>query len=381
MQEIEILETYLMEIVAFVSIVIVTLLYIIIKKSKSKEKTKKEEIKKSIETTTVKETETEEDTEKITVNLESITPDVEQTQNQQEVDLLHGTEEGSFGSEEKIKTKPVEKVKSTKPKRVKRDVPPHGKITKDNFKEFSGTRILVAEDNLINQKVIGGLLADTGIEITIADDGQDALDILKEDSNFTIILMDAHMPRVDGFEATRQIRANPDYEHIVVVALSGDTASDDIKKMRDAGMEEQLEKPLRMDALYDILYAHSKKKIDSDKFVEVVMTKELNGDKGLEICGGDENFYHEILDEFVKSYSGSAKKIEELLNNNQAKEADRILLDIIGVTANIGADILQGIAQNLKEAIHNIEDKSFSTILNEYSSHLEQLLNDIKEYK
>ena len=101
----------------------------------------------------------------------------------------------------------------------------------------------------------------------------------------------------------------------------------------------------------------------------------------MEICGGDENFYHEILDEFVKSYSDSAKIIEELLSNKQTKEADRILLDIIGVTANIGADVLQGIAQNLKEAIHNIEDKSFSTILNEYSSHLEQLLNDIKEYK
>ncbi|MEA3331906.1 MAG: response regulator [Campylobacterota bacterium] len=380
MQEIEMLETYLMEIVAFVSVVLVTIVYIMIKKSKSKEKTKEEEIKESIDTT-IEETTTKEDKEKITIDLETITPEIQLTQNRQEVDLLHGTEEGSFGSEEKVKPKPGKKERSDKPKRVKRDVPPHGKITKDNFKEFSGTRILVAEDNLINQKVISGLLADTGIEITIADDGQDALDILKEDKNFTIILMDAHMPRVDGFQATRLIRANPDYEHIVVVALSGDTASDDIKKMSDAGMEEHLEKPLRMDALYDILYAYSKKKDDSDKFVEVVMTKELNGDKGLEICGGDADFYHEILDEFVKTYSDSTKKIKEFLDNKQLQEADKILLDIVGVTANIGADRVQGIAQNLKEAIHNIEEKSFSTILKEYNNHLEQLLNDIKEYK
>jgi len=96
-------------------------------------------------------------------------------------------------------------------------------ITKDNFKEFEGLRLLIAEDNLINQKVIVGLLKDSGINIKIANDGQECLDILAEDPNYPIILMDAHMPRIDGLEATRQIRANPAYDHITVMALSGDT--------------------------------------------------------------------------------------------------------------------------------------------------------------
>ncbi len=281
-----------------------------------------------------------------------------------------------------IKQIEEEKVTSPAKKIRKRSVPSHTKITKQDFKEFAGTRILVAEDNLINQKVITGLLADTGIEITLADDGQEALDILKSDSDFTIILMDAHMPRVDGFEATRTIRANPNYAHIVVVALSGDTAADDIAKMTQSGMQEHLEKPLRMDALYDILYAYTgnEQEINSEVYIHIVATKELNGNKGLEICGGDEEFYHEILNEFVTTYEYSTDRLCELLENKELVQADKLLLDIIGVTANIGADSLNTIASTIKEALKDTDEKSYLTLLENYKEHLQELIADIKEY-
>lgn len=173
----------------------------------------------------------------------------------------------------------------------KRSVPPHEKITKQNFSEFAGERILVAEDNLINQKVLLGLLAGSGIELVLANDGQEALDILENDTNFLMILMDAHMPRVDGFEATRIIRANPQYDHILVVALSGDTASDDIHKMKSAGMSEHLEKPLRMEALYKIFYAYTGNSAKKVNVTEFKITKNLDTKIGLETCGDDEGFY------------------------------------------------------------------------------------------
>ncbi len=289
--------------------------------------------------------------------------------------------EGSFGD---IEQNPFVQNKKTKLRyRIKGEVPEHGKISKENFKEFAGVKLLIAEDNLINQKVLNGLLADSGIEITMADDGQIALDILEKDNSFNMILMDAHMPRVDGFEATRTIRANPNYEHIVIVALSGDTAADDVKRMIESGMQEHLEKPLRMDALYDILYAYTKADISSIKseFVEVIMTKELNGDKGLETCGGDEEFYRDILDEFTQNYTNSSKKLSTLLENGDIKRADAILLDFIGVSANIGADNINKIAQSLKESIKDIEEKSYIILLNNYDKHLKILLKDIQDYK
>jgi len=294
---------------------------------------------------------------------------------------LGGSEEGDFGEEDTQSPELIEEQVQHKTIH-KRAVPNHGKITKQNFTEFNGERILVAEDNLINQKVLTGLLAGSGIDILIANDGQEALDILEKDTDFLMILMDAHMPKVDGFEATRIIRANRNYDHILVVALSGDTAADDIAKMKNAGMAEQLEKPLRMETLYEIFYAYTgnQKEKDNSDLIEVVMTKELNGDKGLEICGGDDDFYKEILNEFIFTYENSTQKLGDLLQNEQMKEADKLLLDIIGITANIGADPLNKIAQEIKTALTDTEEKSYITLTDQYKINLENLIKDIKTY-
>ena len=264
----------------------------------------------------------------------------------------------------------------------KRSVPESGKITKQNFCEFAGERVLIAEDNIINQKVLVGLLAGSGIELIIANDGQEALDILEKDSNFLMILMDAHMPRVDGFQATRTIRTNPKYDHILVVALSGDTAADDIQKMRDAGMAEQLEKPLRMESLYKIFYAYTGKKTNknSDGCIDVVMTKDLNGDIGLQTCGGDEEFYREILSEFILNYSNSSDRLGEYLRSNDLHNADKLLLDIIGISSNIGANILSETASSLKLALGDTQEKSYFSLFDRYTIHLNRLLQDIRDY-
>ena len=356
---------YLYEIIALAALLIVTIIYLIVKSKSTQKDETKEEYVQEMDTVEVLD-ETPKDTEEAQELL--ITEEV--------IEDLAGTEEGDFGQQtvHKEEVAPAKVI-------YKRNVPTHGKITKQNFKEFAGTRILIAEDNLINQKVLTGLLADSGIELVLADDGKEALDILEKDDNFLMVLMDAHMPRIDGFEATRSIRANPKYNHIVVVALSGDTAADDIKKMREAGMAEQLEKPLRMEALYDVIYSYSgEKKQDESEYVDVIMTAQLNGDKGLSICGGDENFYMEILNEFVETYSDSATKLQELLKDEKLQEADKLLLDIIGISANIGADPLHTIANDLKDALNDTE-KSYLTIAEQYQSLLDALLQDIHEYK
>lgn len=259
------------------------------------------------------------------------------------------------------------------PKRV---VPEFGKITKQNFSEFAGERILVAEDNPINQKVIVGLLAGSGIDVVLANDGQEALDILEKETNFLMILMDAHMPRVDGFEATRIIRANPQYDHILVVALSGDVGADDIQKMKNAGMAEQLEKPLRMESLYKIFYAYSTKETQP----ETAVTNILDAAEGVEICGGDENFYREILAEFISDYGDSADRLGDLLRMHDMQAADALLLDIVGVAANIGAHSLGDIASHLKLSLSDTNEKSYFSLYDQYKVQLERLIQEIRAY-
>jgi len=397
-----ILDTYFIEIIGFITFILIIILYFIMKKARHNKTNDEEEQAYTPQSQEKKIVEDAYDIEKYgEVDDVIILSELERQENLMleeqasesiNMDLLAGAEEGSFGEITDLDNKEEQKQKSPKKQQStlsKREVPSHQKISKNDFHIFKGLRVLVAEDNLINQKVISGLLGETGVEIVMANDGQEVLNILEKDSNFTFILMDAHMPIIDGFEATRIIRENPNYNHIIIVALSGDTASDDIRKMKDAGMAEHLEKPLRMDALYDVFYAYTgeqesvQEEDDSEEEAQTknITTSELETVDGLDICGGDRGFYSEILDEFVSSYANYAKEMYVMFNNMQTQEINKMLLDITGVCANIGAKRLSLIAESLKQAINEKNEKVYLTTLAKYERHLKLLLKDIEAFK
>ena len=278
----------------------------------------------------------------------------------------------------------VEKAQQTK-SRVKhpRDKN-HDKIKKEDFVKFAGMNILVAEDNLINQKVIKGLLGESQMNVVMADDGQFALDILEENHNFSVILMDAHMPRIDGFEATRIIRANPAYDHIAVIALSGDTAADDIRAMNEAGMEQHLEKPLKMDHLYEILsmYHGEDEEEVLDEVEEIASVESsstiLDRTLGLEVCGGDKSLYEELIGDFVDAYGESDVQIQGFIAKDDFDSVARLLLDIKGIAAQIGSNELSLCADELRNAVIAKDYNIISTLEQNYHRTLHQLLQALK---
>ena len=360
----ELFNQYQTEIIAALALLVVVIfLFIVIQKKQNKPQVVEDAYDTPQEEETVEESTTAEQQEVETIQT---TPKVQEDTQKERQET----------TPQKVETS----IQQTKSKAHRREVPPHAKINKEDFKEFEGKRILLAEDNLINQKVILGLLADSGIEIVVADDGQIALDILEKDKNFMVILMDAHMPRVDGFEATRKIRANSAYDYIPVIALSGDTAADDIKKMLDAGMEDHLEKPLKMDALYDVLYTYSANE-QTPEIEEAVNSTELmvlDKEDGVKICGGDTSFYAEILKEFVIDFRDSSKKLQAFINERKLQEADKLLLDVIGVSANIGARELQERAKELKVALSDGNELKAKFLT--YHESLKNLLEAIQKH-
>ena len=356
----ELVNQFFIELLATIVILTLLIIYLILKRSKVSKPSK---IKK----------------EPIENNLEKPTTVEDAYDDQDDAIFIKATEE----PHEPVSEEKADINSQITTNRIKRELIPHGKITKDSFEEFKGMRILVAEDNLINQKVLTGLLSTSGIETIIANDGQEAMDILEEDTNFSLILMDAHMPRVDGFQATRFIRKNSSYEHIPIIVLSGDTAADDIKNMLKVGMEGHLEKPLKMDALYDVFYIyttgneeHEMQQTDAVK----VSSVEFNVDKGLEICGGDKGFYLEILSDFLVKYSQAPKILQEYLKAQNAKGADKMLLDISGVAANIGADNLYHVTLELKKSIANPNDLEYVTALKSFKRSLDAVTKLINAY-
>jgi len=265
------------------------------------------------------------------------------------------------------------------------------KIAKSDFSDFSGQRLLIAEDNLINQKVLNGVLNESGIDVVMADDGQFVMDILEKDINFDIILMDAHMPRVDGFEATRMIRANPAYDHIAVIALSGDTAADDVRHMKESGMEECLEKPLKMDALYDVMSmyysldeANKETSNESEQLQELEIDVDIDDlasldyDLGLQICGDDEEMYKTLLKEFFIGYKDSSKKLHEALVKKDYTEARSILIDVKGTASNLGAKQFLNVADRFLEALSEGKSSAYAGLFKEYQKYLLTLLKSIQ---
>ena len=123
---------------------------------------------------------------------------------------------------------------------------------------FSNLHVLLVEDNMINQEVMIAILKNLKINLSVTNDGLDALAILarNQSATFDLILMDCQMPNLDGYEATRQIRAGDageQFNKIPIVALTANTMNSEREKCLDAGMNEYLTKPIDIDALKSVL--------------------------------------------------------------------------------------------------------------------------------
>jgi len=118
--------------------------------------------------------------------------------------------------------------------------------------EYAGTRILLAEDEPINQEVSRCLLEEIGLVVDLAEDGQQALELAGQNT-YALILMDMQMPRMNGVDATRAIRALPGYAHTPVLAMTANAFDEDRQICLGAGMNDHLAKPVDPDTLFETL--------------------------------------------------------------------------------------------------------------------------------
>jgi PAS domain S-box-containing protein len=122
-----------------------------------------------------------------------------------------------------------------------------------SMNKLSGARVLLVEDNELNQELAIDLLKQSGIEVALAENGQVALDILGKVSDFDGILMDCQMPVMDGYEATRAIRSNPLFKDIPIIAMTANAMVGDREKAIAAGMNDHISKPISVTAMFATL--------------------------------------------------------------------------------------------------------------------------------
>lgn len=268
--------------------------------------------------------------------------------------------------------------------------------TKESISQFKGQSILLAEDNKINQSVIKSLLNGTGVTLLIANNGQEAIELLYKNPQIKMIFMDISMPVMNGYDAAKTIRKDAQFVNLPIVALTANILPADVEKSMQSGMQEHIGKPFNVTAFYEaiIKYLSSNKKLKrhatsipnnitkaEPKTLEedLVSHAVLDRKSGLELVGGDEQLFQELLDEFVGMYKDSDVHLGEMLNREEYDQGAKLSHDIKGVSANLGLmavfesvkaleasfkaldsadakDKLEIFAKQLKEAIAEIEN-------------------------
>lgn len=131
-------------------------------------------------------------------------------------------------------------------------LPTQGKKPVPDIESIRGARLLVAEDNSLNQQVIRDILEHSGVAVDIADNGRIALEMLKK-NDYDGILMDINMPEMDGYTTTRRIRQIYGSRDLPIIALTGNTVPEDMEKALAAGMDDQVSKPIHIHTLLAVL--------------------------------------------------------------------------------------------------------------------------------
>jgi len=129
---------------------------------------------------------------------------------------------------------------------------PDHNVQPEVLDNIRGASILLVEDNVFSQQVGQELLEDAGATVCVANNGQEALDLLQNE-HFDCVLMDVQMPVMDGYEATRQIRASPRLSGTLIIAMTANAGREDHQRCLDAGMDEFVTKPIAPKQLFNVL--------------------------------------------------------------------------------------------------------------------------------
>jgi signal transduction histidine kinase/DNA-binding response OmpR family regulator/HPt (histidine-containing phosphotransfer) domain-containing protein len=259
-----------------------------------------------------------------------------------------------------------------------------------------GIRILLVEDNEINQQVAGELLEGAGAIVTIARNGVEAVKLLtgsEQDPTpgpaFDIVLMDLQMPEMDGYAATRLLRSNPRFHKIPIIALTAHAVAQERQRCLEAGMNDHVSKPIDPDAFLATIARWTKTPPQQSGAVETPSPKPavvaglpeiagVNINHGLQRVAGNHRLYRDLLQQFAAKESSASEQISAALRAGDRKLAERIAHTVAGVAGNIGIPGVHATAGRLERALGE-EQASVAALLDEFGAVLSAQVHAIEQ--
>ncbi len=260
-------------------------------------------------------------------------------------------------------------------------------------RHLHGARVLLVEDNEINQEVAREMLEQAGFQVTIAENGRRALETVEaaapdDPDFFDVVLMDIQMPEMDGLEATRRIRAlgrdNPAHARLSalpIIAMTAQAMEGDAEKSVEAGMLDHVTKPIEPDALFNALAKHVPPRKDGPTPPETALeatpaataspgntapdaaglvdTPALKASAGLARVGGNLTLYRKLLRTFLDKHTGASARLRDVLADGASDvttDARREAHTLKGVAGNLGAEPLRAAAEAMEHALRRREE-------------------------
>ncbi|MBF0382054.1 MAG: response regulator [Magnetococcales bacterium] len=262
-----------------------------------------------------------------------------------------------------------------------------GKLNKNSVaKDLSGANVLLVEDQHINQVIAKGFLEDVGIIPDLAENGQQAVEMVKKKS-YDLVLMDIQMPHMDGYTATKQIRMLPQCAKLPIIAMTAHAMVDDKNKCRAAGMNSHIAKPILSEQFYDTISQWIRiSNPDSNKKIEITQPNLLqipNYDvaAGLKRIGGNQQGFEKLLIRFREDYGKTSQEVINSINNGDHKTAKELVHKVKGVSGNIGHNSLYASSIALEQAIGKMDKATLTPLLQKYTSIMDEFITSLKDLK
>ena len=260
--------------------------------------------------------------------------------------------------------------------------------------EARGMRILLVEDNEMNQQVATELLTSAGATVTIANHGGEALQLFKEGPQpppFDVVLMDLQMPEMDGYTATRLLRTDERFRELPIIAMTAHALVEERQRCLEAGMNDHVTKPIEPEALFAALKRWVKPREASTPAGpavaalaaaarEVVMN-EIEGvdvTGGLRRVAGNKRLYRSLLEQFLSKQGDAGTQVAEALRRQDREAAERIAHTVKGVAGNLGIGRVQVAAANVERSIRE-NDAVPPELMNSLEQALESSVAAIRE--
>ena len=252
---------------------------------------------------------------------------------------------------------------------------------------LAGMKVLLAEDNRINQQIARELLAAQGVIVDVVENGQAAVAKVFEKQRvpYDVILLDLQMPVMDGFEAARIIReARAD---LPIVAFTAHAMAEERERCRAIGMNAHIAKPLDPHRLFMTLQRWKKQEsvaiklpIADDDNKPAALPSRIAGldvKDGLQRLGQNISLYQRLLRQFTEDYKGVGEQVAEAYRQGDHERTRKLLHNIKGVAANLGAVTLQAAAAELEKGL---SEEQGEVLLGRFAARLEETITGIHDY-